>query len=203
MMQSVKLLIFLAVACLCNFEVCSQPSDSLPNTSLKKLPYPKTRELSYLSLNISGGVAVETQNFDNTYLVSLTPRLHKYLSRNLELTGDCTFILQKLGNAAGRKKIIYNQLSSLVRFFPFKKTNIIYLESGAQLGNYALLYNVNDELIAIKKWHPDVLFGFGIELLPKKMKRIFDFEVRCAFPLDNSLNFDFTRMIGFGTRISL
>ena len=177
-------------------------SKIIPKTSLDNLPYIKNKKQDYLSLNLSGGVALETDNFNNTYLISLTPRFNNYLNSRWEMVSDYTFIFQKLGRLAGKEKIIYHQVSSSMRFFPSKKINIFYLESGVQFGNYALKRDNMDDLIAIKKWHPDWLVGIGLELLPKKRKYIFDFEVRYVFPFNGSLENDIIRSLGFGTKIT-
>ena len=89
-------------------------------------------------LTWGGGVALETQNFDNTYLLSFTPRLHNYLYNRFEVLADYTFILQKTGTLAGKKKIGYNQFGSALRYFPLQKLNILYVEGGFQVGNYGI-----------------------------------------------------------------
>ena len=175
--------------------------EKISKTSLKNLPYEKNKKQDYISLNISGGFAVETSQFDNTYLISLTPRFHNYLNSRFEIISDYTFIFQKLGSLANNKKRGFNQISSSLRFFPSKKINIFYTETGLQFGNYALRTDSLGNVVSFSKWHPDLLFGIGLELLPKKRKRIFDFEIRYALPLTNGLRFDFIRSIGFGTRI--
>ena len=154
--------------------------EKIPKTSLKNLPYEKNKKQNYISLNISGGFAVETSQFDNTYLISLTPRFHNYFNNRFEMITDYTFIFQKLGSLANKKKRWFNQISSSLRFFPSKKINIFYTETGLQFGNYALKTDSLGNVFSLSKWHPDLLFGIGMELLPKKRKRIFDFEVRYA-----------------------
>jgi hypothetical protein len=177
--------------------------DSVPKTTLRKLPYEKNKKQDYISLNISGGVAVETTNFDNTYLISLTPRLHNYLSKRWENVFDYTFIFQKLGSLANNEVNSFHQISSSLRYFLSEKINIVYLESGLQFGNYALKNDNNGDSYSLKKWNTCLIVGLGLELLPRRRKRIFDFDVRIAIPLSNGLEIDLIRSIGFGTRIKL
>ena len=63
--------------------------------------------------------------------------------------------------------------------------------------------NLDNALMAVREWHPDIVTGIGMELLPGKRKYLFDFNVRFILPFDKAFEVDFVRTIGFGTRILL
>jgi hypothetical protein len=182
-------LVMFLVSCAC----VAQDTSTL---KLSKLPYNKYRGLQIVWLDLTGYAVFSPSTNDGAYAIFITPKYGYYLTKKIELVAGYSFIYTKFGSLSTKKSSINHQASFTGRYYPFKKANYFFIESGVQAGNYTSEKSTGS--IQRNLFSTNLLAGFGVELLPRKAKYAVNFSALFAIPFNNQFKLDFIRSLGFG-----
>ncbi|MFM9908900.1 MAG: hypothetical protein ACKVOW_06115 [Chitinophagaceae bacterium] len=147
-------------------------------------------------VNFSGYAFYAPSTNDGSFSISITPNYGYYLTKNFEIVTGYSFIYTKFGSLSQINSSINHQVSLTGRFYPFRKLNFIYVESGLQAGNYTI--EKISESIQRNLFSTNLIAGFGFEILPRKGKYVINFSALYAFPFNRMFKPDFIRSLGFG-----
>ena len=176
--------------------VCSYGQDSV--IVRKKLPYEKKAGMTLVWVNLSGYLLYIPYTGDGTYNLTVSPGLGYYLSRNVEAVATYSLIYTKFGSLSAYPSQVRHQVSASLRYYPFKRLNFFFVESGILLGNYTAIDSSRS--VQNRIFSSNVLIGFGVEMLIKRPKRqyVLNFVADYAIPFNNNYSSDFIRSLGFG-----
>lgn len=183
------ILFMLLVSCACKAQDTIKPKPKI-------LPYKKYHGMQMIWLDLTGYALFSPSTNDGAYAIFITPKYGYYLTKKIELVTAYTFIFTKFGSLSSIKSSFNHQASLTGRYYPFKKANYLFIESGVQAGNYTSeksTRSIQKNLFSI-----NLLAGFGVELLPRNAKYAVNFSALYAIPFNNLFESDFIRSFGFG-----
>jgi hypothetical protein len=166
--------------------------------SKNRLPYLKTKRTKLLYINLTGYTVLDGRTLDNQFLIETIPTFAYYFSKKLEGVFQYHFGFLKYGSLSSVRSDIFNRFSAALHFYPLKKLNFIYAETGFSYGNYFLEKRT---FYVRKEWSIASQIGFGIEVLTKGNMMV-SFNAAFLFPFNTKYSIDFIRSAGIGVQLN-